>query len=345
MVRLKTRKGFTIIEVSLVLAISALVTVGVMVGVTASVARQRYNDSVNDVVDYLRSTYSEATNIQNFRESDSSGNTSCSISAMFDGAGNLAFYDNSGNKVSRDKAADIGFGAGRTNCAIYGRLITFGETSVDNENTIDAELIHSYDIIGRVYTDNLEAAEDKAALSKVGADAVSVAKVNSTMCSLAPAGSYSSHRTQWGAQLQTTSSAQNGQFTPFRGAIAIIRSPISGSIHTYAIDYNGSAGTKPIDISHAVATAEQGSANADGSCMGSVISSMFGSKRSDFFAQLLKDEQFTNDQEITLCVGSDDVTDGSRRRAVRILANGHNSTAVKLLNLDASEGEEGSPCQ
>jgi prepilin-type N-terminal cleavage/methylation domain-containing protein len=345
MVRLKTRKGFTIIEVSLVLAISALIAVGMMNGVTTSIARQRYNDSVNDVVDYLRSAYSEAANVQNFRESDSESSTFCSISTMFDNY-MLAYYDNSGKRVNRKDAASTTTGAGRTNCAVYGKLITFGERSPDDEKVIIADTIHSYDIIGRVYTDNLEATDDKNALLKVGADVATIAKINSTQCSLTPAGNYSSHQTQWGAQLQTTAANKNGQFNPFRGAIAIIRSPISGSIYSYLVDYHGGNNVdSPINIAYATANATPISAGAN-NCIDSSTSSVYSQYKEGFFTRILNGSLYSSGvDEITLCVGSNDITDGSRRRAIRISAEGNNSTAVKLLDLDATDEDGGTVCQ
>ena len=61
---LRFRRGFTIIEVSLFLAITALIFLGVTVGVQSSIFNQRYNDSVQSFADFLRNIYSEVTNVQ-----------------------------------------------------------------------------------------------------------------------------------------------------------------------------------------------------------------------------------------------------------------------------------------
>ena len=58
------RKGFTIIEVSLVLAISGLLFIGLMAGTTSSVARQRYNDAVQTVTEHFRTFYTQVNNPQ-----------------------------------------------------------------------------------------------------------------------------------------------------------------------------------------------------------------------------------------------------------------------------------------
>ena len=48
------RKGFTIIEVMLFLALSGLLLVGVLGGLGDNISRQRYNDAVQDVVNMMQ---------------------------------------------------------------------------------------------------------------------------------------------------------------------------------------------------------------------------------------------------------------------------------------------------
>lgn len=48
------QKGFTIIEVMLVLAISALILLGALGGTYSSIRAQRYNDSVRAFAESLR---------------------------------------------------------------------------------------------------------------------------------------------------------------------------------------------------------------------------------------------------------------------------------------------------
>ena len=58
------KHGFTIIEVSLFLAITALLFVGITVGTQNSINQQRYADSVNSFADFLRNVYSQVSNPQ-----------------------------------------------------------------------------------------------------------------------------------------------------------------------------------------------------------------------------------------------------------------------------------------
>lgn len=52
------------IEVSLFLAITGLLFIGIAAGVQNSIFQQRYNDSVQNFVEFLRTTYSEVTNVE-----------------------------------------------------------------------------------------------------------------------------------------------------------------------------------------------------------------------------------------------------------------------------------------
>lgn len=54
-----SKSGFTIIEVSLFLAITGLLLIGLLGGTYASIASQRYNDSVRSFAEFLRQTFGE----------------------------------------------------------------------------------------------------------------------------------------------------------------------------------------------------------------------------------------------------------------------------------------------
>lgn len=67
MVRTAPSSGFTIIEVMLFLAITGLMITGMFIGVSGSINRQRYNDSVRSLQDYLQGQYNFADNVRNNR--------------------------------------------------------------------------------------------------------------------------------------------------------------------------------------------------------------------------------------------------------------------------------------
>ena len=352
----KQKHGFTIIEVTLVLAITALLVTGVMVGTSATISRQRYNDAINDIVDYFRQVYSEVINVQNVRTGESTP-AYCSVTTAFDSTG---------------VALDIPAVAtpGRTDCAIYGKIVTIGELGDDNKVS---DTIHSYDIIGNVYSpDNYknsaakmkkqQEGEDSRGYSSsadinllmsqdIGANAVTFATSDSE-CRIAPAGNTSYYNPIWGTSLETTALA-DGTSLPFRGAILIFRSPLSGTVQTYYIDYS-SEGDKelPIDITRAISQF----APLNGACNKAALaaSNSAKSQKDKYLVPILEDERLTtsdesdtdNDKYITLCVNSDDLSRfATSRRGIRILKGGRNATAVELLNADVlKEGEE-NPCR
>ena len=61
------RRGFTIIELVLVLAISGAMLVGILATAGTAITVQRYKDSVNSAVDYFQGQYNLVTNVRNSR--------------------------------------------------------------------------------------------------------------------------------------------------------------------------------------------------------------------------------------------------------------------------------------
>ena len=62
---LHARRGFTLIEISLFLAITAVIFAGIVAGTQNSIYWQRYNDSVQSFAEFLRAEYSRVANVQN----------------------------------------------------------------------------------------------------------------------------------------------------------------------------------------------------------------------------------------------------------------------------------------
>lgn len=61
----RKRFGFTLIEVSLFLAITGLLFVGIIAGTRNSIFQQRYNDTIQSYAEFLRSVYAQTLNVQN----------------------------------------------------------------------------------------------------------------------------------------------------------------------------------------------------------------------------------------------------------------------------------------
>ncbi len=71
----KTKKGFTIIEVMLVLAIAGLMLVGVLGNTYSSIKAQRYNDAVTSFAEDLRKFYNEVLNPRSRNEESGASDT------------------------------------------------------------------------------------------------------------------------------------------------------------------------------------------------------------------------------------------------------------------------------
>lgn len=65
------RKGFTFIEISLFLAVTAALFIGVALGVNNSIFQQQYNDTTQNFFEFLRSVYSEVSNTQSVGDGNS----------------------------------------------------------------------------------------------------------------------------------------------------------------------------------------------------------------------------------------------------------------------------------
>ena len=88
----KMRSGFTFIEVSLFLAITGLVFVGIAVGTQNSIFWQRYNDSVQSFAEFLRSEYSRVANVQLNATVENKGRIALGRVILFDEDGSINSY-------------------------------------------------------------------------------------------------------------------------------------------------------------------------------------------------------------------------------------------------------------
>lgn len=331
---IRSRKGFTIIEVTLFLAITAALLAGILAGSVASIKRHRYNDSVNDFVEFLRRTYSEVINVENERIGTIGDSNSCSIIGMVDSASKLnGISDGTWTRWTKDGSIQTYDGLpGRSQCAVYGMLITFGED--------DGSRVYTYDVIGKTieehknFNANTEYPTLNAALKAVNADIITLNVQNKNnegipSCQITAAGNSNYYDLQWDARAETP----EGEL--FKGSVLIVRSPVSGTIHTLFIK-------EPIGA-HAVienTDNEYDVADAGGHCAtGSLGGYIKAVEEHRLMAPYIDDEEDEVEQfetaEINICVASNDSIDlDNQRRNVRILRDGRNATAVELVAAD-----------
>lgn len=189
----KGKRGFTLIEVALFLAITGALFAGVTVGVQNSISQQRNNDSVQSFIEFLRSVYSEVENVQNIY-------------------------------------------GGRSERAIYGKLIVFGESKNLAGETVDGNTIFKYTVVGNVLQDSvtgkaLEMLKD----GRINAN-VAIAKTENEETKWEMAGIVESYVPKWAAEIEPYCTNEDRCYEPLKGMMLIVRHPRSGTIYTYYSD-------------------------------------------------------------------------------------------------------------
>jgi len=195
----KMRRGFTLIEVALFLAVTGLLFAGVMVGVQNSIWQQRYNDTVQNFANFLRNVYSEVSNPQ------SSGNGRSEELAIY---GKLISF---GEKRGLDGA----------------------------ELDANTQKVFVYDVVGDVNAAKVGSGSIIELLEKLDANAVVRTKdkdgvtVNAKL-----AGIVESYSPIWGSVIEAAKgdSEHAANNNLYKGSILIVRHPKSGAINTLVSD-------------------------------------------------------------------------------------------------------------
>lgn len=194
------RQGFTMIEVTLVLALTGLLLVGLLGGTAAAIQTQRYNDSVRSYAEYLRTAYSEVINPSSL------------------GAGN------SSNKNTIE---------GGGNFAIYGKVLVFGYNygpGTDNED--DTRSVYSATLIGDANVPDINVSGFVNELAAVHAELFCGKRING----VEQTSTLSRYEPTWQAELMQVNDPNHepplSVNDRFKGTVIIARSPSSGAIHT-----------------------------------------------------------------------------------------------------------------
>ncbi len=285
------RKGFTIIEVALFIAITGALFIGITVGTGNSIQHQRFYDTTQNFAEFLRTVYSEVSNPQSV-------------------------------------------GDGRSEEAIYGKLVTFGETVGLDGREISryddaAQRIFVYDVVGNVI--GMGTGSAQKLLADVGANAVRVTRWDgSRPRQVEPAGETIVFSPRWGASIETTEiltteEKKTGKNNLFTGSILVVRHPRSGTINTLVSPV-------VIEVNKTVAEANQ-AMNAGGTYdFSNLLTRYLGSSASAA-------EKFVN-REVDFCINQyGDMVGTDYRFDVRIVNNARNSSGVEVIDLDSSDNK------
>ena len=255
----KMKRGFTLVEVALFLAVTGVLFVGIAMGVQNSIFQQRYTDAVQSFAEFLRSAYSETMNVEN----------------------------------------SVSTGGGRSEMAIYGKLLTFGESTDLSGNSIpDSEdAIFSYTVVGKI--GDLGTGDVKTSLKELG---VSVTDEKGGVAGIAER-----YLPRWGSEIQTTKAYNGSGYEKYKGAVLVVRHPRTGTVFTYVM--NGE-----IEINKTI----QSDPKAN---------------------PLLSNLDNFQPEEVDFCVNPNGANYSSVRRDVRLIANARNASGVEIIEQDGEDNK------
>lgn len=194
--------GFTLVEVALFLAVTAALFVGVTVGVQNSIFQQRYNDSVQNFVEFLRRVYSGVANVQSLGK----------------GMSEQAIY---GKLITFGENMDL------AGCPVNGSNLpaVSGANCINDKNK---DVIFVYDVIGKI--GEIKSGNTLDALTGLNAKVTIADKNEETgeIISVSPVGVVESYTPRWTAQIE-----QTGNYDPLTGMLLVVRHPRSGTIYTF----------------------------------------------------------------------------------------------------------------
>ena len=194
MVARGVNKGFTIIEVTLFLAVTGLLFTMLLAGAGVAVSRERYNDSVSNLQDMLKEQYSRVANTQNDHEK-----ARCDAGSEGGNTIVVPTIDSGGNDYGRSQ-----------DCVVLGRLIIFNDNQAAN--------ITTYNVIAK----NDKNLQDKKNIQA----ALSFLAISRDLNSEEPA------NLTWSAVARLPQGKSFSE-PDGNNAVLIVRSPLSDSIVTF----------------------------------------------------------------------------------------------------------------
>lgn len=203
-----------------------------------------------------------------------------------------------------------GLGNGRTDKAIYGKLITFGQDYNLNGGTITNEnkdqVIFVYDVVGDADV-NLTGSV-KEILSKIDASLVVEEKQDNGITKVDFAGFVESYTPTWGALIESP----DGQL--FEGAVLVVRHPRSGIVNTLVRK-------KVMDVNEVMNNAPGNDYSAIKNLLKTALDSEDGEL--GFFTG-----------QVDFCVNPYGLgTNAGLRRDVRLISNARNASGVEIIDL------------
>ncbi len=188
-------------------------------------------------------------------------------------------------------------GDGRSDMAIYGKLVSFGETVDLAGNDIkNTDAVYSYNVIGKV--GEMSSGNVLELLSEDQLDANVVVKKDDKFQSV---GLVEDYRPRWSAAIQNTDDSSS-----FKGALLIVRHPSSGTVYTFVM--TGTA----MDINGKIKQAN-----------------LEGVSTFNPLTEYLSSFQI---KQVDFCINPNGPDEGGLRRDVRVISGARNGSGVEIIS-------------
>ena len=196
-------------------------------------------------------------------------------------------------------------GGGRSDKAIYGKLVTFGESSAPSgeEGDHNEKTIYIYNVVGDANEDGALGSGNALSLLKaLNADVVTIEDGE-----VKPFGIIDSYVPRWSAEIENTNN-----YDLFKGALLIIRHPSSGTVYTFVLN-----NSETIEVNQ------------------KIKDPMLADSYQSILGEYL-DEKYFKIEQIDFCVNPEGDQASTLRYDVKISANARNASGISIVP-DGSE--------
>ena len=290
--------GFTLVEVSLFLAITAALFAGVIIGTQNTIWHQRFNDSVENFAEFLRSVYSQVENPQSI----GTGQSNTAIYGKL-----VVFGENKGLSCENEKGKE-------RNVYVYDVVGDIKGTGSGNVKDMLVEL--NANVIVGLTEDNKAVQLDED-------------NKDTKLKMVTQAGIVQSYSPKWMATIESTKT-ENNKLQSYSGSILIVRHPKSGTVNTLVSN-------TPIQVNETVCNANVTLGTAGGTVDVGVLGGLLKNKiENNSFRTADVDFCVNPNGQDDISI-DDNGLKGLPRRDIRIVANARNASGVELINLDTDD--------
>ena len=213
-----------------------------------------------------------------------------------------SFVDFLGNLYSEVLNVQNSADGGRSEEAIYGKLVTFGEEDSD----INKQVIHTYDVVAKAVSSWDVGNQNTLTLLKNPSMNANVVNKEGELV-----GMIEDYTPRWAARIQETDS-----FEDYKGALLIVRNVQSGVVQTYVWD----KGKETIEVKKAINEEE----NIDVFDIHGEGESILGRFKAD---------------TVDYCVNPNGSGESNTRMDVRIVAGAHDESGIELISFGDADYE------